>query len=79
MYPHSEEVFEEFETRGIEIIPVETMAGVFIFDKKHEYAIKGSDAFYKGKIYLQSIASLLPVLILNPKKGENILDVCAAP
>lgn len=50
-----------------------------MFDREHEYAIKGSRVFYDGKIYLQSIASLLPVFALEPESGETILDVCAAP
>ena len=32
-----------------------------------------------GYYYLQEIASMLPVLVLNPKKNEVILDLCAAP
>lgn len=79
LYPKSDEVFSEFSERGIEIIPIDGIDGAYTFDKKHEYAIKGSDAFYKGKIYLQSVASLLPALILDPQLDENILDVCAAP
>ena len=36
--------------------------------------------FYKeGHIYLQSLSSMLPVMILEPKEKENILDMCAAP
>lgn len=50
-----------------------------MFDRAHEYAIKGTRAFYDGKIYLQSIASMLPVLVLEPQSGETILDICAAP
>jgi 16S rRNA C967 or C1407 C5-methylase (RsmB/RsmF family) len=33
----------------------------------------------EGKVYLQGIASMLPVLVLDPKPGEKILDMCAAP
>lgn len=32
-----------------------------------------------GYYYIQEIASMLPVLVLNPKKGERILDLCASP
>lgn len=41
--------------------------------------MKGTDAFYSGKIYLQSLSSMLPVLALDPQKADTILDVCAAP
>lgn len=33
----------------------------------------------QGKIYLQGIASMLPPLVLDPKPGESVLDLCAAP
>ena len=32
-----------------------------------------------GYYYIQEITSMLPVLILNPKKDEIILDLCSAP
>lgn len=32
-----------------------------------------------GFLYLQSIASQIPVFVLDPKPGETILDLCAAP
>lgn len=33
----------------------------------------------KGDVYIQNAASWLPVLALDPKPGEAILDMCAAP
>ncbi|MBI5803354.1 RsmB/NOP family class I SAM-dependent RNA methyltransferase [Candidatus Pacearchaeota archaeon] len=32
-----------------------------------------------GYYYVQEIASMLPVIALNPKPGENVLDLCASP
>lgn len=32
-----------------------------------------------GLIYAQEVASMLPVIVLDPKPGEVILDLCAAP
>lgn len=32
-----------------------------------------------GLIYVQEIASMIPVLVLEPQPGEVILDLCAAP
>lgn len=57
----------------------DAIAGAYVFDRIHEYAIKGTRAFYDGKIYLQSLSSLLPALALSPEKDTKILDVCAAP
>ncbi len=32
-----------------------------------------------GKIYVQEAASMIPPLVLKPKPGEMVLDLCAAP
>ena len=32
-----------------------------------------------GLIYVQEIASMVPVIVLDPKPGEAVLDLCAAP
>jgi len=32
-----------------------------------------------GYYYIQEIASMLPVLVLEPKPNENILDLCSSP
>ncbi|MBC7503935.1 RsmB/NOP family class I SAM-dependent RNA methyltransferase [Candidatus Gracilibacteria bacterium] len=73
------DVIEEFKSKGIILEPFGSIHGSYVFDREHEYAIKGTRSFYEGKIYLQSIASQLPALVLDPQSGESILDVCAAP
>ena len=44
-----------------------------------EEEIKKLDIYEKGEIYLQSLSSMLPPIILEPQAGENILDMAAAP
>lgn len=41
--------------------------------------IKNLDLYKEGFIYLQSLSSMLPAIILDPKEGESILDMAAAP
>lgn len=36
-------------------------------------------AYTDGKLYIQNLSSQLPALVLDPKRGERILDICAAP
>lgn len=36
-------------------------------------------AVTEGRIYVQSLSSLLPILLLDPQPGETILDLAAAP
>lgn len=38
-----------------------------------------SDLFKDGFFYVQDIASMLVCDILNPKEGDTVIDVCAAP
>ncbi len=35
--------------------------------------------YYLGYIYSQTFSSMIPPIVLNPKKGDKILDMCAAP
>ena len=51
----------------------------FILEENSENIIKNLDIYSNGKIYLQSLSSMLPVFFLEPKEKENILDMCAAP
>lgn len=44
-----------------------------------EDIIKNMQIYKNGEIYLQSISSMLPPIVVNPKAGENILDMAAAP
>ena len=51
----------------------------FIADNIKEDVIRKLDIYENGEIYMQSLSSMIPPLILNPKKNENILDMAAAP
>ncbi len=42
-------------------------------------ALRDSELVVTGKIYLQNEASWLPVVLLDPKPGMAVLDMCAAP
>lgn len=53
-------------------------AAIIIEDIK-ENEIKKLDIYKNGEIYLQSLSSMLPPFVVNPKEGENILDMAAAP
>ena len=42
-------------------------------------ALGEMDLVLEGHLYRQGLSSILPVLALDPKPGENVLDMCAAP
>ena len=50
-----------------------------IIENVREEIVNELDLFKNGEIYLQSLSSMIPPIILNPKENENILDMAAAP
>lgn len=51
----------------------------FILKNKNEKELQKLDIYKNGEIYLQSISSMIPPIVLNPKEGEKVLDLTAAP
>lgn len=49
------------------------------FTAQNIAVIRDSELVSSGQVLIQNAASWLPVLALDPKPGEKILDVCAAP
>ena len=37
------------------------------------------ESFQKGMFYIQDISSMMVAHLANPKQGDNVIDVCAAP
>ena len=50
-----------------------------ILENISEEQIKNLEIYKNGEIYLQSLSSMIPPLILSPKGNENILDMASAP
>ena len=65
--------------KEIEYEKVEWSEEAFILKNTSEKEIKILEAYENGKIYLQSLSSMLPPIILQPKQGTDILDMAAAP
>lgn len=58
--------------------PIEWAVNCYWFDGDKAELTHGDD-FKEGRIYLQNAASFIPPVLLNPKSGDRILDMCAAP
>lgn len=70
---------KELQEVGIETEEVSWYSDALIIKNVRENEIKKLKIFENGEIYLQSLSSMLPPIILEPKAGENILDMTAAP
>lgn len=51
----------------------------FVLADVRERALWELPLYQEGKVYLQSLSSMLPPLALAPRAGADVLDMCAAP
>lgn len=68
-----------FKEQGFHPIPLTVCPGAFLMMPHDKVALRSSKPVEEGRIYWQNPSSLLPALILDPRPGERILDLCAAP
>lgn len=74
-----EEILEILQQKGFKIKRVIWFKDAFILENKSQTELMKLEIYSNGKIYLQSLASMVPVLFLDPKENEKILDLTASP
>ena len=74
-----EEIKKELEKEKIEYETIKWSKEALIIKNADEKTIQEMEIYKNGKIYLQSLSSMLPPIILEPKEGTDILDMAAAP
>jgi 16S rRNA (cytosine1407-C5)-methyltransferase len=72
-------VWARLAEAGIEAAPVAGVAGAFAVPAERRAALLASPLYAEGLLYVQNVASQLPALALDPRPGERVLDLCAAP
>ncbi|HBJ12974.1 MAG TPA: Fmu (Sun) domain-containing protein [Clostridiales bacterium] len=75
----AEEIEQELIKNEIKYERVKWSKDAFIVLNKKENEIQEMDIYKNGKIYLQSLSSMLPPIVLNPMPKNDILDMAAAP
>lgn len=75
----SQEICNELLRNNIEFEKVSFCDEALVIKNINEEKIKELDIYKNGSIYLQSLSSMLPPIILKPKENEDILDMTAAP
>lgn len=69
----------ELMSSNIEFKIVSWSNDALVLNDVTEKDLRNLEMYEKGEIYLQSLSSMLPPIILNPKENMDILDMCAAP
>ena len=75
----AQSVAAQLAQHGIETEPVSWSADALIVKNAREDALTALDLYEKGKIYLQSLSSMIPPVLMGAQPDENILDMAAAP
>ena len=74
-----EDVKNVLAKESIEFENVEWDNNVLIIKNVREKDLQELNLYKNGEIYLQSLSSILPPIILNPQENTDILDMAAAP
>ena len=75
----SSDIINNLKEHNIKCERVLFSKDALILKNADERDLENLEIYDKGYIYLQNLSSMLPPLILNPKKNKKILDMCAAP
>lgn len=73
------DVLPELEKLNINLTPVPWFDQAFIVPSDQRERLTHSELLTFGKIYIQSLSSMLAALALEPQPNEEILDLAAAP
>lgn len=75
-----ETVAQALEASGLDWQGVPWYTDAFVLDgSRREREVRELPLYEQGAIYLQSLSSMLPAMVLNPRSGADVLDMCAAP
>lgn len=74
-----QDLMRYFREVNIKFERVPFYSDALIIKNAREKDIQKLDVYEKGYVYFQSLSSMIPPLVLNPKEGERVLDMTAAP
>lgn len=74
-----EEFLSQTSKEKLSLMPVPWYDDAFIVPSSGQKSISDFEFYKRGFCYVQSLSSMIPPLVLDPKPGEMILDIAAAP
>jgi NOL1/NOP2/sun family putative RNA methylase len=74
-----EDLVKELAKQGIEVAPVSWYHNAFVLQNVPQKTISATNLYNNGFLYIQSLSSMIPPLVLNPQPQEKVLDIAAAP
>lgn len=74
---NEEELVKRLKNNGVKLEKVPWLKNAYFY--KSKFALSSTPEYLQGYYYLQDAASQIPVMVLDPKPGETVLDMAAAP
>ncbi len=74
-----EEVRAALDEAGIGWRDVPWSVEALVIEGAHEQEVRELPLYDRGEVYLQSLSSMVPPIVLNPHEGDAVLDMAAAP
>ncbi len=73
------DLLESFKQQGFKTGNVPWMREAFLLQNRSQRDLERTLEYERGLIYLQNLSSMVPPLVLDPRPGETVLDLAAAP
>lgn len=74
-----QDLMRYFKENNIKFERVPWYNDALVIKNTDERKLQKLEIYEKGYIYIQSLSSMVPPIVLNPKSGEKVLDLTAAP
>jgi len=72
-----EELIKRMSAKNVKFEKIDFLKEGYYF--KSKFSMGSTPEYLQGFYYLQEAASQLPVIVLDPKEGERVLDMAASP
>jgi len=76
---HKDKVLYFFRQQGLPVEEVRWYHDALVLGDMNKRKLGETSLVKNGFVFMQSLSSMLVPLIVDPKPGEHILDMCAAP
>ncbi|MBR3697347.1 MAG: RsmB/NOP family class I SAM-dependent RNA methyltransferase [Clostridia bacterium] len=73
------EIEKILNSKKLKFLKVDFIENAYILENGNKKDLESLEIYENGKIYVQSLSSMLPPIILNPIENNDILDMTAAP
>lgn len=67
------------ELSAFQLQPMTWYEDAFLVQQGTLRELQETEAYQQGRVYIQELSSMVPVLLLEPKPDESVLDLTAAP